>query len=317
MGKRVLFCLFFWLSVSFIPLSAKAESPNTFEFSFFADKKMITLGEELTLNLHFLVSDQFEIEPVKDTGQFQPLEVNSITVTTTEPVKSIRSESYTIKLTTFQFGEFEIKAFPIKFRVKNSEDRTVFTNPVSVRCISVVGSDSELNEMKPIKGQESVDKKPMPTWLLLLIAGGGLVLLFSMIKGVRRFIANWRERQLTPYERAIRKLEHLSTSGAENSESVYQFYVELSAAFREALIYGCGVGASNMTTTEWEKLLNSDARLSRRHSDISKILRSSDMAKFAGAYFNPESSRETARLASSLCAELFNELNAKSDEKKK
>lgn len=285
-----------------------AEAADTFEFSFAADKKIITLGEELTLSLNFLASDDFEIIPVEDNGQFDPLEVKSITHNTTPSVKSIRSESYTIKLTTFAFGSYDIKPFAVKFRVKGGEERLVYTNPVNVQCVSVVGSDSELKEIKPIKGQESLPKKNLPVWVFFVLAGVFLMAVFSLIKWVPVWIAGWKERQLTPYERAMKKLNQLAVSGAKNGMSAYQFYADLSVAFRDALILGCKVGSSNMTTAEWEAYALKNPLLAGRQKEISHILRASDMAKFAGAQFDENVSRKTAESALNLVNEFLSKL---------
>lgn len=139
----------------------------------------------------------------------------------------------------------------------------------------------EMTDILDIKGIEVWNWKYY--WLALGVAAA-VVLAFLFWKIWRRYFKKPRssDRDLSPIERALRRLDELTQQGYLEGGRVRLFYFNLSEIFRDYLEEGIQIKANEATLEELKPLLKSISDFTQDEiSEATWLLETSDMAKFA------------------------------------
>lgn len=271
----ILFFLFSFLSVAQVTSSI--------------DKDSIKIGEQITYKIQ-VQADTTKLVVFPDKATFNPLEViESYKIDTTKQ----ESKYNLIKeyaLTQFDSGYYTIPRQKIVIG-----DQSFFTDSLKVAVNNVV-VDTTKQGLYDIKPFISVDKSYGNWWKYLLGA-----LLFLAIAAFLLYWFIWRKKPLTeeekiallpPYDRAKLALKKLEDTSTLNSETLKDYYSELTLIIRKYLdekVYDHALESTTDELIDRLRLLKEGNQLDlspETIKNIENILKRADLVKFAKS--NPD-----------------------------
>ena len=172
-------------------------------------------------------------------------------------------------------------------------------------AVASAAADSDAEDIRDIRGPKFL----LPTWLWYAVAAG-VVLLGLIIYGIVRWRrSRRRERVLTHFELALKRLEEIRA--LMQPQKAREFSIAVSDIVREYIEQRFNATATHRTTEEFlhDLLDSSNTTLAKHRALLSDFLHQCDLVKFAGMSL-------TTRNMESLhhSAEAFVQETAKPDE---
>ncbi|MEM7574146.1 MAG: hypothetical protein AAF433_14665 [Bacteroidota bacterium] len=201
------------------------------------------------------------------------------TESATNPELLLREEYL---LTSFTPGAVLIPALPITYELPDGRRDIAFSPSMTivVEDIPVQGNE----EVSPIKDIYREGFSIWDLWPLILGTSAGLLLLLGY--STLRRSKSWRRSRPAevpaPHLQAYQELDLLAAEQLWQSGQLDPFYTRLSACLRRYLAGRFGIPALEQTTAETEQSLGRQVQLTdQQRMDLSQLLRSSDLVKFA------------------------------------
>lgn len=276
------------------------------------DTDSIKIGEQISYTIEVEVdSGAMVFFPKGQT--FLPLEVIDSTAIDTSLTDRLMKLRKTYGLSVYDSGKYTIPLQQVTVdRVPHYTD----TFAISVQNVVV---DTTLQGLYDIKDISKVNRAGQAFWdflpyLLLLLLAGFLGFWYFVVRkqsALGRFRRSWD--QLTPFERAGRKLEELGESRLILEGKAKAFYTQLTDILRNYLQERMGISATELTTAQLLDLLeiyNHEGKngLSFRFTEehirrIREVLERADLVKFAKWKPGAETSEQDLQEFRSLISE--------------
>jgi len=254
-----------------------------FEMRFSHDKETMTLGEELTLTVQVLHHEDYELLPLPEDLGFGPFEVKRIEKIGPFVKGSDVEEGYRVVLTVFELGPFRIPPFAVSFLDDKKKRGHVLTEDLEIQVLSVGRTESDTNDIRPINEPFAFPPRFDPVKFVGIALPVFLALLI-LIYLVRKALLRKRESAqalLTPYERALARLEKLEKWNVTDQGTVKTFFIELSDVLRRYFIEEYQTGSLDETTREFLDQIARGTFEEGTSPSLKEILSLADLVKFA------------------------------------
>ncbi len=178
---------------------------------------------------------------------------------------------------------------------KSGDEQELLTEeiPIKVRPV-LAGDEASKAQLRPIRGslQEELGNSYFAQyWWIGALSIAGLAVLIGLFFLKR----SKREQDVSPYEKASVALASLESQGMPDTETLDNWYVQLSSIVREYLEGRFALRAPELTTEEFLREAQRSDRLSDEHKAlVSGFLADCDRVKFAG--YEPEADESRAVL---------------------
>jgi len=275
-SKIFLICLFTLLISGF----AHAESP--LEVKTRAWPVQVTIGGEIKLFIQIRRPRSFSIIPPSPKMPLGSFEVTSVAVSAYREMGSSIQQTFLLRLTIFEIGEFQIPPFSISYTEPGNFSGKAWTEPVSVKVVSVIKDPKEKADIRPIKGPVSLD-----TAILRALIFGTLAIFLAVWLAVKIILRRRNKRLIDleslkpPHERAMLELERLQARALLNEGRTKEFYSELADILRRYLERRFKIETLELTTFEILAGLKRIEFPSDLAVKVKEFLENSDLVKFA------------------------------------
>jgi hypothetical protein len=145
-------------------------------------------------------------------------------------------------------------------------------------AVASAAADSDAEDIRDIRGPKFV----LPTWLWYAVAAGVLLLGLIIYGIVRWRRSRRRERVLTHFELALKRLEEIRA--LMQPQKAREFSIAVSDIVREYIEQRFNATATHRTTEEFlhDLLDSSNTTLAKHRTLLSDFLHQCDLVKFAG-----------------------------------
>jgi len=209
-------------------------------------------------------------------------EVTSVAVSAYREMGSSIQQTFLLRLTIFEIGEFQIPPFSISYTEPGNFSGKAWTEPVSVKVVSVIKDPKEKADIRPIKGPVSLD-----TAILRALIFGTLAIFLAVWLAVKIILRRRNKRLIDleslkpPHERAMLELERLQARALLNEGRTKEFYSELADILRRYLERRFKIETLELTTFEILAGLKRIEFPSDLAVKVKEFLENSDLVKFA------------------------------------
>ncbi len=274
---------FLLLTSYFLFLTSTAQSVSAS-----LDRDKILLGEQVTLqlnltNINSSASFLANWPQLKDT--LNHLEILKRTSIDTISVNGLNAYQQNFTITGFDSGKWQLGPFDFLIQDKTSGKQIKISSPAVYLTVLPVDV-SALKTYHPIKDIIEVERSF--NWLPIIIAVAVIivaVIIFILIKKRKKKIIEAPKPVLhgTPLERAIEKLQQLSTQSLNTNAEIKKFHSDIDIICRQYFEEIMHVKAMQATTSELFSRISvymQDADLRRKVLDIFDLNASVKFAKY-------------------------------------
>lgn len=213
---------------------------------------------------------------------------NHLEIVSREKIDTLQEGATTVYkqkllLTGFDSGLFKVPSF--QFATTNSSGSTTI---LSTDSFLVNVSTVPVDTTQPFKGIKNIiavkpDWKQYLPWIF-----GGIALLVLLIFLVKRFTQKKPAPVITitpetSYQKTLRLLESLEQKKLWQSGNIKLYYVELTDILRGYIEERFKTPAMELTTDELLTQCHNHKEMSKHYDELSQILTTADLAKFAKA----------------------------------
>jgi len=290
--------LFLVFHVSLVLITAAEELAQQISASLTLEKGEATVGEKVGARL---IAEgppgiRFEFPPVQTL--LDQLSVSDVTIAEEEKSgggKAVREMTFSVA--AYKTGTIDVPELLVKYELKG-EKGEVKTQPASLSIRSVLKSESE--ELVDIRGPVRLPRDYGTLIRILLIVAILIAAAGLTVYAVRRY----RKRKMVvpledifatipPHEWAYAELDRLMARKLLEEGRFKDFYVSLMEILKRYLEGRYRINALERTTEEVMDVM-ALARIDRKvRANAERILKKSDMVKFAKHVPSHEESRET------------------------
>jgi hypothetical protein len=240
------------------------------------------------------------LDVIPNTPDFNAIsKFNIIGYPTSEPKeikKGVFEQKYSVELRADQVGTYNISPIRIPFKVKEKNTNKYISGEahsqdITIEVASVLRLQGEPTDIKDIKGIVEVDINWVPWFfwglniMLLIIA---LYLLWKYRKKTHHNHIK-DEIVLSAHETALRELDTLKNKGLLERGDAREHFFELSEILRRYLGERYLFPALDWTTEEITKYFKNQEKIELpTQTEVNRILKKSDLIKFAKAKALPE-----------------------------
>ncbi len=255
-----------------------------------ADKKEITIAEQVNLSISVDIDEEYEIELPSFGDKLEQFGI--VDYHTTQPElkgnkRKVIKRTYILE--PFLSGDYPIKPMKIMFFKKGDKEKhSIETPEVTVKVTSLLPQDLE-----DLKLNEIIPPLPYPgSYMVWVWAGSGAGILILLAIGVffyrKRFMkGDIIEIRLKAHEIAYNELKALVDENLIEKGEIKEFYLRLSSIVRRYIENRFGLRAPEQTTEEFLKgLENAQGFPDQFKPLLNNFLRHCDLVKFAR--FEPE-----------------------------
>jgi hypothetical protein len=255
-----------------------------------ADKKEITIAEQVNLSISIDIDEEYEIELPSFGDKLEQFGI--VDYHTTQPElkgdkRKIITRTYILE--PFLSGDYAIKPMKIMFFKKGDKEKHSMETPeVTIKVTSLLPKD-----IKDLKLNDIIPPLPYPrSYMVWLWGGAGAGILILLAIGIyfyrKRFMRmDAIEIRLKAHEMAYNELKALVDKNLIEKGEIKEFYLRLSTIVRRYIENRFGLRAPEQTTEEFLKGLENVQDFPAEYKPLlNNFLRHCDLVKFAR--FTPE-----------------------------
>lgn len=257
------------------------------------DRSNVTVGDRITYTIEVIHDPDVHVEMPDWGAGLEVFEIRDVRIH--EPVREkgrVRlRRDYTI--TAFVTGTFEIPPAAVRFTAdSDSTFRTLYSESIAI-VVESLNPDEE-GDIRDIKPPESMPPDP---WALVrrvvfgfLCAGAAALLIVWLKKRKRGETTPEKKKPSRPiHEICLEALEALRRADLSGREQVKSYYIRLSEIIREYIEGRYYIRALEMTTSEVLAALKQAEMKGSDFQAAERLLRTTDLVKFA-KWIPPEKS---------------------------
>jgi hypothetical protein len=197
-------------------------------------------------------------------------------------------------------GSYVLPAIRLPYTDPQGEEHVAETRQLFVEVKSVVGQETDAQDIRDLKPLEKAKREIPRSWVLLSL--GGLGILALVVGLLLYFRRKGRTKQLvrSPEELAHQELQYLEATGLLEEERYREYVFGLSLIFRRYLERRFHVPAAEQTTEEIVVSLREAEHLDKTMKEMARsFLEETDPIKYRGLEPQPvETERWRGRLVS-------------------
>ena len=292
--KKINYTLSIIILFAFACTISYAQSPSV---EVKTDATHITVGDKINYFIEASIPKDASLQWATFPDSFNQLEI--VEKGKIDTVASADQINYKQKLwvTGFDSGAFMIPSFRF---VANHKDRSqiLFSDSILIH-VSTVAVDTT-QPYKDIKNIITV-KKTWRDYIWWIV--GGLAALVFLVLLIRYFIKRKPASQPEPkipaetlYQKTTRLLDELEAKKLWQGGNIKAYYIELTDILRNYIEERFQTQAMELTTDELLNKSHEHKEMSKHYDDLSQILHTADLAKFAKAQPLPYEHTETMAL---------------------
>jgi hypothetical protein len=233
-------------------------------------------------------------------------QIGSFEVVQTQAVqKSTRGSqvrfTYRYSITAWLVGDLLLPSIGVPYVGPNGITGTAQTGEKPIRVVTVVTPGENVDEIKPLKPQQTMPEEVLPkvTRIAIGVAGAALVasvaaLVFWLI--LRRRGLGALEERLTPVQRTLRELGELADLHLPEQGKTAEHYARLTASLRRYVVDRFGVQPGR-TSREVRAALERVGLERTQAAAIYELLREGDEVRFRHATPYPAHAQNAVRAA--------------------
>ena len=278
----------------FYSTTGSADSPITINTTI--DKAKVTTGDIIT----YTITMKHALDVIPNTPDFNAIsKFNIIGYPISEP-KEIKTgvfeQKYSVKLRVDEVGTYNISPIRIPFKVKEKNtDKYIsgeaHSQNITIEVASVLRLQGEPTDIKDIKDIVAVGRDWVPWffWGLNIILL--TIILYLLWKYRKKNHSNHIKDEivLSAHEIALRELDKLKNKGLLQSGDARGHFFELSEILRRYLGKRYLFPAIDWTTEEITAYFKNQEKIELpSRTEVNRILKKSDLIKFAKAKALPE-----------------------------
>jgi len=278
----------------FYSTTGSADSPITINTTI--DKAKVTTGDIIT----YTITMKHALDVIPNTPDFNAIsKFNIIGYPISEP-KEIKTgvfeQKYSVKIRADQVGTYNISPIRIPFKVKEKNtDKYIsgeaHSQNITIEVASVLRLQGEPTDIKDIKDIVAVGRDWVPWffWGLNIILL--TIILYLLWKYRKKNHSNHIKDEivLSAHEIALRELDKLKNKGLLQSGDARGHFFELSEILRRYLGKRYLFPAIDWTTEEITAYFKNQEKIELpSRTEVNRILKKSDLIKFAKAKALPE-----------------------------
>ncbi len=265
------------------------------------DRASISVGDRIALAVivdaepGYIPSDP---TIARQIGSFEVVQIQAVQ-------KSTRGTQirfiYRYSITAWTLGDLVLPSIAVPYVGPNGISGTAQTGEMPIRVVTVVTPGENLDEIKPLKPQQTLPEEILPklTRIAIGLAAAALVaslaaLVFWLI--LRRRGRGTLEERLTPVQRALRELDQLADLHLPEQGKTAEHYARLTASLRRYAVERFGVQPGR-TSREVRDALERAGLERTQAAAIYEILREGDEVRFRHATPYPAHAQNAVRSA--------------------
>ena len=265
------------------------------------DRATITVGDRIALlvivdaDVGYLPSDP---TIARQIGSFEVVQTQAVQ-------RSNRGSQvrfvYRYSITAWTLGDLVLPSIAVPYVGPNGVTGTAQTGETPVRVITMVSPGENVDDIKPLRPQQTIAEEAWPRVLRVAIGLAGAVavtviaaLVFWLL--LRRRATVSLEQRLTPVQRTMRELGQLAELRLPEQGKTAEHYARLTAALRQYVVERFGVQPGR-TSREVREALEQAGLERTQAAAIFEILREGDEVRFRHATPYPAHALNTARTA--------------------
>jgi hypothetical protein len=195
-----------------------------------------------------------------------------------------------LTLTGFDSGAYYIPSFPFYIRAGKQAPQVFYTDSFLVH-VQTIAVDTT-RPFKPIKDIVPVKSSWLDYWeiivAVILLIALGIFIFYYFYKNKKTRSPEDKVPPERAHERALRLLEELKGKQLWQNGRVKEYYAELSYILRNYLENRFALPAMECTTDELLKSMKKDREIVPVRPAVKRVLKTSDLAKYAKAEPLPE-----------------------------
>jgi hypothetical protein len=263
------------------------------------DRASISVGDRIALAVivdaepGYIPSDP---TIARQIGSFEVVQIQAVQ-------KSTRGTQirfiYRYSITAWTLGDLVLPSIAVPYVGPNGISGTAQTGEMPIRVVTVVTPGENLDEIKPLKPQQTLPEEILPklTRIAIGLAAAALVaslaaLVFWLI--LRRRGRGTLEERLTPVQRALRELDQLADLHLPEQGKTAEHYARLTASLRRYAVERFGVQPGR-TSREVRDALERAGLERTQAAAIYEILREGDEVRFRHATPYPAHAQNAVR----------------------
>jgi len=296
------------------------------------DRRLIAIGDTVSLNLDLEWESGIEVKPVASREKLGEFFVRDMREGEVRPEGDGFARRVSILLTIFEVGEYTIPSIPVLFTGEDGQPGRIETAPVDITVESVLPeTDEEIRDIKPPLSVSKRWKEIVLSYALLIgLAGAAAASVLVSVKkkgeievlarkiwdrvtGPVRALVAWlltlfglRERpapetydieisglDIDPEQAALEELARVEALGLIGQGLIKDLYTLVSEVLRRYIERKYGVLAMELPTAFILRAIAGRGLMSDRYDSVREVLQECDLVKFA-RYVPPDGAAETA-----------------------
>lgn len=261
------------------------------------DRKTITIGDNVLYTVTVVHPFGVTVEMPPFASNLGAFEIKDYR----RPDRVVKEGSVIEKaeyvISTFTTGKYTIPPVTIAFLNPSGKASRLATEEMEVEVRSVVSSESELTEVRDLKGPVTIPPQGLPAWAAWIIVFSISVIMAGIIWWLRSRDSVIEETILVPmppHDAAIMGLDRLEARDLPGLDRVREFYYELSEILRRYLCALTPGASMDQVTFELCESIASGP-LTEHSAKLAEWMEFHDFAKFAKA--EPQTSECASDLA--------------------
>lgn len=245
------------------------------------EQKIMYIGDQQNLTIQLPYQEGLEIVDSKLTPLYRINEIEWLDSTNFQLIEGPEGKVYqqTIRLTSFDSGQYLIPEIPIRYRFQNREG-TARTSNLLLGVMTIPTQESVIAPIKPI-AEEGINMEDL--WLYAALVLG------SVLIGLLLYFIRFRKKEIElpppppppAHEVALEKLDALKAKQLWQKGEVKAYHSELSYILREYIENRFDIQALEQTTSEIQRDLEQTDVSSDWKTKLGQLLQTADMVKFA------------------------------------
>ncbi|MFQ6096768.1 MAG: hypothetical protein ACE5O2_03515 [Armatimonadota bacterium] len=264
-----------------------------------AQPRRVTVGDIITYTITASFAEGASVQLPGLEADLSPFEVRDYQESEAR-TRHGRAITGTYKLALFETGPHDIPSIEVRWRLRNGEEGSEKTAPVSITVVSVLGGNT--GDIRDIKGPRDAQPGHLTEVIVGVAAVAAVAILVILGVWARRRGPVTRQEPAPPPRPpdavALEMLQRLADSTLLAEERVKQYYSELSDIVRQYVEGRYDVPALERTTDELLGDLRHRWMPRATMAELAALLRDCDLVKFAK--WRPERARAQDAVATAI-----------------
>lgn len=273
------------------------------------DRNVITMGDPIKLTIVVEAESSYRVGALPPLTKFGEMDVlDTLPVLQGSPARGVTRYTFRYYITSFELGDHVVPAFEFDYSSPDGLNDTVRTTALAIRVRSVIRSDEDVTDIKPLKPQLDLPDAARSRLLFwgtvagIALAVSAPVLLLYRVTRRRRPVAVGLKPDQTPVQLTLRELKRIADLHLPEKGRHEEHYALVAKAIRQYVSAQFGMPAAQRTARELYRDMERAGIERRQATAITEILRESEAVRFQRVQRHPRHAQEALAAALSALA---------------